>query len=123
APNVAMVSTVPHAPTGGETPVVIGLAEGTAIITATHQSLSGSMTVTVRDRARRAWSTPVGTGSVDAGVAIGADGTIYVGTNDFGAGSSRWSAVSPQGGELWSLSLPRTWYSTPAIGPDGTLYL
>ena len=96
-------------------------SEGTATITATSQGVTGSTTVTVRDRARLAWSAPI-PGGVDAGNVMGVDGTIYVGTNDFAASQTVWYAVSPQGGILWSLPLPLTGRTAPAIGEDGTLY-
>ncbi len=34
-----------------------------------------------------------------------------------------WYAVSPQGSVLWTLGLPFTGQSIPAIGADGTLYV
>ena len=130
APEIASVSgdTVLD---WGATRFVTGLSDGTATITATSQGVTGRLTVTVRERARLAWSVPLewsfaegaGTGSIQAGVAIGADGTIYVGWNDSAARRSHWSALSPQGGVLWTLDLPGTGSSTPAIGADGTLYL
>jgi hypothetical protein len=96
------------------------VSEGTATITATSQGVTGGITVTVRDRARLAWSVPLADELVDvADVAIGADGTIYVAAS--GAAGSRWFAVSPQGAVLWTLNLPDS-RTTPAIGADGTLY-
>src|SRR5690606_22629867 len=62
-------------------------------------------------------------GSTRGGVSIGHDGTIYVGTDDSAADGSRWFALSPQGGILWTLDLPLTSLQTPAIAEDGTLYL
>ena len=123
APEIATLHEETHPITGRSVRLVKGVSEGTATISAVSQEVTGSMTVTVRDRARLAWSVPVGTGSIDAGIAIGADGTIYMGTNEHGADRSRWSAVSPQGGVLWTLDLTRTGHSTPAIGDDGMLYL
>jgi outer membrane protein assembly factor BamB len=103
--------------------LVTGVREGAADITATSEGVSGATTVTVRDHARLAWSVPVGMGASAYGVVVGADGTIYVGTDEHGVYQSRWSAISPQGGILWTLDLPRTSHSTPAIGADGTLYI
>ena len=114
---------------GRSTPSVTGLSDGTATITATSQGVTGRMTVTVRERARLAWSVPLewsipeaSGGTINAGAAIGADGTIYVGWNDNPAQASHWYALSPQGGMLWTVDLPGTSWSTPAIGADGTLY-
>ena len=93
--------------------------------------MTGRLTVTVRERARVAWSFPLDWsfpegsrgGTIDAGVAIGADGTIYVGWNDNSAQASHWYALSPQGAILWTLDLPgRITWGMPAIGADGTLY-
>ena len=131
APEIASVSGDSILSNGGSTRLVTGLSDGTATITATSQGVTGRLTVTVRERARVAWSVPLdwsfpegsGGGSIDAGVAIGADGTIYVGWNDHPGERSHWSALSPQGGILWTVDLPGTSWSTPAIGADGTLYL
>ena len=131
APEIASVSGDSILSNGGSTRTVTGLSDGTATITATSQGVTGRLAVTVRERARVGWSVPLewsfsegaGGGSIEAGVAIGADGTIYVGWNDFAAELSHWFALSPRGGVLWTLRLPLTGQSTPAIGADGTLYL
>src|SRR5690606_30371034 len=123
APDIATVVEEMHPVLGTRIQLITGLREGTAVITASSRGISGRATVTVRDRARLAWSTPVGSGSIDAGVAIGADSTIYVGANVHGADRSTWSAVSPRGEVLWSTELPRTGSSTPAIDANGTLYI
>ena len=131
SPEIAAVSRDTILGHGGAIRVVTGLSDGTATITATSQGVTGRLTVTVRERARLAWSVPLewsfaegaGRGSIRAGVAIGADGTIYVGWDEYPARRSHWYALSPQGGVLWTLSLPYTGKSTPAIGADGTLYL
>ena len=131
APEIASVSGDSILSNGGSTRSVTGLSDGTATITATSQGVTGRLTVTVRERARVAWSVPLAWsfpegsrgGSVRAGVAIGADGTIYVGWDDNPGERSHWYALSPQGGMLWTVDLPGlTTRSTPAIGADGTLY-
>ena len=110
APEVASVSRDSIRSNGGAVRSVTGLSDGTAIITATSQGVTGRLAVTVRERARVGWSVPlewsfpegaVGA-SIRAGVAIGADGTIHVGWNEFAAELSHWSALSPQGGVLWT---------------------
>ena len=124
APDIATVSLEPHPRIDGrKLQLVTGMSEGTATITATSQGVTGSMAVTVRDRARPAWSVAVGMGMIDAGVAVGGDGTIYTAINEWGAPRSRLFAVSPEGTTLWSLELPNHVRGTPAIGDDGTLYL
>ena len=111
--------------------ILTGLSDGTAMITATSQGVTGRLAVTVRERARIGWSVPLDWsfpegregGSIQAGVTIGADGTIHVGWNDFATQLSHWYALSPRGSIRWTLSLSPTGASTPAIGVDGTLYL
>jgi outer membrane protein assembly factor BamB len=49
--------------------------------------------------------------------AIGADGTIYVGSY-----GSKLYAINPNGSQKWNLTTG--WiYSSPAIGADGTIYV
>ena len=131
APEIASVSGDSILSNGGSTRSVTGLSDGTAIITATSQGVTGRLAVTVRERARLAWSVPLewsfpegrAEASIRAGVAIGADGTIYVGWNDDPAQTSHWYALSPQGGILWTVDVPGlTTWGMPAIGADGTLY-
>ena len=131
APEIASVSRDSILSNGGSTRTVTGLSDGTATISATSQGVTGRLTVTVRERARLAWSVPLEWSFPDAvapiligaGVTIGADGTIYVGWNDDPAQTSHWYALSPQGGILWTLDVPgRTTWGMPAIGADGTLY-
>ena len=54
------------------------------------------------------WSSP----------AIGADGTIYVGSFD-----SKLYAIYPNGSERWNFSTGAEVDSSPAIGADGTIYV
>jgi outer membrane protein assembly factor BamB len=66
---------------------------------------------------------------VDSSPAIGVDGTIYFGTDQYGADghepipvkTSFW-AVNPDGTLKWSLETEDGVESSPAIGPDGTIY-
>lgn len=131
APEVASVSGDSTLSNGASTRSVTGLSDGTATISATSQGVTGRLTVTVRERARLAWSVPLEWSFPDAvapiligaGVAIGADGTIYIGWNDDPAQTSHWYALSPQGGILWTVDVPGlTKWGMPAIGADGTLY-
>ena len=131
APEIASVSGDSILSNGGSTRSVTGLSDGTATITATSQGVTGRLTVTVRERARVAWSVPLewsfpnagGLILIGAGAAIGADGTIYVGWIDKPAQTSHWYALSPQGAILWTVDVPGlTDFGMPAIGADGTLY-
>ena len=58
------------------------------------------------------------TGSpIFASVAVGGDGTIYVGSLD-----GNFNALNPDGTWKWSFSLSGSIVSAPAIGRDGTIY-
>ena len=50
--------------------------------------------------------------------AIGADGTVYVGSHD-----SNLYALNPDGTEKWSFTAGKAVSSSPAIGADGTIYV
>jgi len=54
------------------------------------------------------WSSP----------AIGADGTIYVGSDDYNL-----YAINPDGSQKWSFTTGAPIRSSPAIGTDGTIYV
>jgi hypothetical protein len=54
------------------------------------------------------WSSPV----------IGADGTIYVGSDDY-----KLYAINPDGSQKWSFTTGFYVGSSPAIGADGTIYV
>ncbi len=59
------------------------------------------------------------TGSfVESSPAVGADGTIYVGSWDFNV-----YAVNPDGTQKWAFQTGGMMYSTPAVGADGTIYV
>jgi len=66
---------------------------------------------------------------VDSSPAIGADGTIYFGTDPYDAfgqdpvpTSTNFWAVNPDGTLKWSFQTGDGVESSPAIGPDGTIY-
>ena len=50
--------------------------------------------------------------------AIGADGTIYVGSEDY-----KLYAINPDGTEKWRFAAGRSVHSSPAIGVDGIIYV
>ena len=55
---------------------------------------------------------------VDSSPAIGADGTIYVGSYD-----GKLYALNPDGTQKWAFTTGDAVYSSPAIGADGTIYV
>jgi outer membrane protein assembly factor BamB len=63
------------------------------------------------------WSFTTG-GPVSSSPAIGADGTIYVGSEDYNL-----YAINPDGTQRWSLFTGGVIRSSPAIGADGTIYV
>ncbi|MEZ5337410.1 MAG: PKD domain-containing protein [bacterium] len=60
--------------------------------------------------------TYTGSGQINSCPAIGADGTVY-----FGDGDGNFTALKPDASLLWTTSGPGA-YSSPVIGPDGTVY-
>jgi len=67
---------------------------------------------------------------VDSSPAIGSDGTIYVGTDPYGAAGldpvpvdSVLFAIRPDGSLKWKFAMGDGAESSPAIGPDGTIYV
>jgi outer membrane protein assembly factor BamB/PKD repeat protein len=63
------------------------------------------------------WTFTTG-GAIRSSPAIGADGTIYVGSDD-----GRLYAIKPNGNLRWSYNLGDLVPSSPAIGSDGTVYI
>ena len=63
------------------------------------------------------WSYQTG-GEVYSSPAIGADGTVYVGSCD-----GKVYALNPDGSLKWSYTTGDSVYSSPAIGADGTVYV
>ena len=55
---------------------------------------------------------------ISSSPAIGADGTIYVGSED-----KKLYAIKPDGTKKWSFTTGWEIYSSPAIGTDGTIYV
>ena len=68
------------------------------------------------------WERTLG-GTVTASPAIGADGTIYIGTSIFeGEWFGRMYAYSPEGQRLWEFRTGDRIESSAAIAADGTIY-
>ncbi|MCK5561342.1 MAG: PQQ-binding-like beta-propeller repeat protein [Thermoplasmata archaeon] len=57
-------------------------------------------------------------GSVASSPAIGSDGTIYVGSDDYNL-----YAINPNGTKKWNFTTGGDVRSSPAIGSDGTIYV
>ena len=80
------------------------------------------------------WAHPTGTfydgHLVDSSPAIGPNGTLYVGTDPYGAAGQDpvpvdtvfW-AINPDGSLKWTFVMGDGAESSPAIGPDGTIYV
>ena len=67
---------------------------------------------------------------IDCSPAIAEDGTIYFGTDPYGAAGETpvpvdtvFFAVNPDGSRKWSFVMGDGVESSPAIGPDGTIYV
>ena len=56
--------------------------------------------------------------NVESSPAIGADGTLYVGSSDFNL-----YAINPDGTQKWGFPTGGFVFSSPAIGTDGTVYV
>ena len=66
------------------------------------------------------WEFETG-GRVTTDSAIGADGTVYVGSGD---GDGKLYAINGKTGvKLWEFEMRYGVYSSPAIGSDGTVYV
>jgi len=63
------------------------------------------------------WSFTTGS-RIYSSPAIGADGTIYVGSID-----NNLYAINPDGSQKWSFTTGDVVFSSPAIGADGTIYV
>ena len=78
---------------------------------------SGRSPYTGPERPKLKWSFTTGT-YISSSPAIGADGTIYVGSAD-----NNLYAVNPDGSQKWSFTTGSAVHSSPAIGADGTIYV
>ncbi len=101
-----------------------GRSWGVATVTAeTTGGVVGSRRVNVADAIDPGWSLPLSTGAVTGGLTVGQDGLVYVGSTDFSADTTTWYAVTSEGTIGWSVKLPLSSPTIPAIGADGTLYI
>jgi outer membrane protein assembly factor BamB len=75
------------------------------------------------------WTCGIPTNIFYSSPAIGSDGTVYVGANDgTGTGADTMFAITaPTSGTTgiikWSYRIDSGTFSSPAIGPDGTIYI
>ena len=83
---------------------------------------TGRSSYTGPQEAALKWTYDMGGSSDLPGItsspAIGADGTIYVGSAD-----DTVRAFNPNGTQKWSFDTNEWIFSSPAIGPDGTIYV
>ncbi len=64
------------------------------------------------------WVYEIGTNISPSSAALGADGTIYIGSQDF-----KLYAFNPDGTKKWDFETGDKVRSTPAVGADGTIYV
>jgi len=64
------------------------------------------------------WSFRFGGSDVYSSPAVGNDGTIYVGSDDY-----KLYAINPDGSKKWAYDTGEWVMSSPAIGSDGTIYV
>jgi outer membrane protein assembly factor BamB len=71
------------------------------------------------------WSYDTGSQLARSSPAIGADGTVYVGSsvNRFSTIIKKLYAINPDGSLKWSYTTGGAVWSSPAIGADGTVYV
>ena len=65
------------------------------------------------------WEFETGGTIGNSSPAIGSDGTVYIGSNDY----KLYAINGKTGVKLWEFETGGTVYSSPAIGPDGTVYV
>ncbi len=68
------------------------------------------------------WEFPTSRKYFVATPAIGADGTIYIGEQDWPEGTHQFYAVNPDGSKRWEVSIEGR-ISQAAVGADGSIYL
>jgi outer membrane protein assembly factor BamB len=99
--------------------LVRSLAEGAAVVTASSEGWRDSIVIQVRSRI--AWEFVTGA-EVRSSPALGADGTIYIGSFD-----GKLYALNPDGTTKWALLMPPDSsvrvLTSPLLGSDGTIYV
>jgi len=103
-------------------PAVTG-TQSAAITIKSNDSDEGTVTVTAYGTGTQPgpggikWKYPTG-GPVRSSPAVGADGTIYIGSNDWYL-----YALNPDGSLKWEYPTEGEVSSSPAVGADGTIYV
>lgn len=91
---------------------------GTVYVGVEARTGGGRVFAVTRDGAQRWVTSPDFLGPVSSSPAIGADGTVYVGSSD-----GRLYALNPANGSVrWQFNVRAFVTSSPAIGADGTIY-
>ncbi len=81
------------------------------------QQHTGRSPYTGPSSALEKWAFATGN-CIDSSPAVGADGTLYVGSQD-----GNLYAVNPDGTQHWAYTVNQIGMSVPAIGADGTIYI
>ncbi|MDJ0764325.1 MAG: PQQ-binding-like beta-propeller repeat protein [Myxococcota bacterium] len=81
-----------------------------------HSIMSNRFDVIASFTGMGKWAFPLG--PVYSSPAIGADGTIYVGSSD-----GNLYAINPDRSQKWAFSTSTEVFASPAIGADGTIYV
>jgi len=78
---------------------------------------SGRSPYTGPQTALKKWTFATGQ-QIQSTAAIGTDGTIYIGSNDY-----KLYAINPDGTQKWAFATGNYVTSSPALGTDGTIYV
>lgn len=99
-------------PSGG----TVGIGDDGTIYTTAQDNVSNMYVAAIHPNGSKKWELLIGKG-IDSAPAIGADGTIYIGSQD-----KNFYAINPDGTIKWKFATNDWVESPPAIGPDGTIY-
>ena len=97
------------------TPPVLG-EDGTIYCTSYSYASRSTSLYAVNSDGSIKWTFQAGRQSQPPSPAVGADGTIYFGSNNL-------YAINPDGSQKWELDVGSSVYSSPTIGADGTVYI
>jgi outer membrane protein assembly factor BamB len=91
--------------------------DGTVYASGQRDPQPGIQIVAFRPDGTEIWTSNVGYGALDSGIALGADGTLY-----FGGVYKTLYAMDSSGREKWRFTAGGAIESTPVVGEDGTIY-